>query len=232
MKKLFESHDWATCSSCGVARNKGDQCDYCGTVYADAIKRSNTKSFLGSLSSKYQISRRGSELRISWRWAGWGTLIMIPFFIFWNAITFPLGSMLSEGGSFFSDPLSYFPIPGIHMLIGILGPIYILILLVNRTTIVANKRHLIVKSHPIPWGRKRRFQTSEIQQLFVSKTQKSSKKNTWDVPELQLITKNGTRHRLLTGNREVEFADYETLRQQISNALNIETVAVQGAFFM
>jgi len=47
---------------------------------------------------------------------------------------------------------------------------------------------------------------------------------------LQLITKHGTRHRLLSGNREVEFADYETLRQQISNALNIETVAVQGAF--
>lgn len=227
---MFESHDWATCASCGVARNKGDQCDYCGTVYADAIKPNKTKSFLGSLSSKYQVSRRGSELRISWRWSGWSTLIMIPFFIFWNSMVFPLGSLFSGGSSFFSDPLSYFPVPGVHILVGILGPIYILIRLINRTTIVANKRHLIVKNHPIPWGKKHRFRAGDIQQLFVSKTQKSKKKTTWNVPELQLVTKNGMRHCLLTGNEEVEFADYETLRQQLSNALNIETVDVQGAF--
>ena len=237
MKKLFESNDWATCSSCGAARNRGHQCNYCGTLYADTIKRKDitrrkdTKTILGSLSSKYQISRRGGELRISWRWASWGALAMIPFFIFWNSIVFSMVPAVSGHSSFFSGPFSYIPVAGIHMLVGIAGPIYVLIQLVNRTTIIANKRHLIVKKHPIPWGRNHKYRADDIRQLFVSKTQKSSDRNSWNVPELQLITKNGDRYRLLTGNKEVEFADYETFRQLLSSALEIDIVSVHGAVF-
>lgn len=231
MKTTFESKDWATCSSCGSARNRGDNCHYCGRIYTDVIhqKQNPAKTFLKSLSSKYQVERQGDELRITWRWGGMKSAGMLIFFVIWNSILFSGDYGFDRDISNWEAFWSIFPIPAIHVLVGIIGPIYILVRMINSTTIAANSQTLSVSHHPIPLGKRHRFRSSEIEQLFVSETQRSSKNKSWSVPELQLITKSGVRHRLLKGNKSVDFSDYEMLREQLSNALNIELVSVQGA---
>jgi hypothetical protein len=223
MKTIFESKDWATCSTCGSARNRGDSCDYCGRIYSDVIhqKQNPAKTFLKSLSNKYQVERQGDELRISWRWGGMKSAGLLIFFAIWNSLIFSGDYGFSDDISYWEAFLSIFPIPALHMAVGIIGPIYILVRMINSTTIKANRQTLTVTHHPIPWGKRHRFQSSEIEQLFVSETQVSGKKKSRSVPELQLITKSGVRHRLLKGKKTVDFSDYELLREQLSNALDI-----------
>lgn len=229
MKNTFESNEWAECSSCGSSRNRGEQCDYCGKVYIDVIKQqSKGKTFLKSLSSKYQVDRKDGALNISWRWGGMRSLTLLIFFAIWNSLIFSADFGFDGDVDFWSHLWTLFPIPAIHMLVGILGPFYVLTQVINRTTITATSQRLTVKHHPIPWGKKHSFPVNDIEQLFVSKTHRSSKKKSWEVPELQLITKTGARHRLLKGSKGVEFSDYEALRQQLSNTLGIKLVAVHG----
>ena len=229
MKADTKAKDWAECPSCGSARNRGDQCDYCGRLYVDAIKQqSKTQSFLKSLSDKYQVSKQGDALVISWRWGGLKVLPLLIFFAIWNSMIFSMDFGFADDVGFWGQLWSLFPLPAIHMLVGIIGPIYVLIKVINRTTITATSQRLTVKHHPIPWGKQHDFPVQNIEQLFVSKTHRSSKKRSWEVPELQLITKTGARHRLLKGNKGVEFSDYEALRQQLSKALGIKLVSVHG----
>lgn len=223
MTKLFESNDWATCSSCGSARNRGDRCEYCGKVYVDVIhqKQSTGKAFLKSLSSKYQVEREAGELRISWRWGGMRSAILLVFFAIWNGMLYSVDYGFGEDRSLWETLWSLFPIPAIHMLVGLIGPLYVITRMINRTTINANRETLSITHHPIPWGKRHRFAASEIEQIYISKTHRSSKERSWEVPELQLVTKSGVRHRLLKGKKSVDFSDYEMLSEQLSNALNI-----------
>jgi len=111
--------DRSQCFSCGVARNTGDRCEYCGALYLDRIEPVSPDTKVGSLHNKYQIKQQGDDVLITWFWRRMTTWLMIPFFIFWNSIAFKFVDV----STLLSDPLSQFPIPGIHLLIGILGPV-------------------------------------------------------------------------------------------------------------
>jgi len=216
----------AECMACGVPRNHGERCDYCGALYLDMINSASSGIEVGSLHNKYKIKQSGNDVEISWHWRNIAILALIPFFIFWNSITFS-GHAL---GDLITDPLSVFPFPGMHMIIGILGPLYALVHLINKTSIVANARYLTIKHHPIPWRGNKQFDARNIQQIFVSKGIRSKNDNSWNVPILQLVTITGTRHELLKGQREVEFADYEALRRHLLKALNKQVKSAQGQY--
>ena len=213
------------CTSCGVHRNRGDRCEYCGAIYPDMVVKGAPERKLRSLDGKYRVNQLRDRTEIVWDWKSRKMLFLIPFFIFWNMAVFSFVS-LSE---FLANPLSIFPIPGVHMAVGIFGAFYVLALFLNKTTISAGKRHLEIAHHPIPWPGGHRIATDEIEQIFVSRERRSSKNHSWDVPALQLLTNDGRREVLMKGNTELDFGDYETLRRHLLKAMDIEPRDVVGA---
>ena len=101
--------------------------------------------------------------------------------------------------------------------------------LINKTSIRASKQMLHMKHHPIPWSGHFKIPTSNIEQVFVSRTQRSNKQNRWHAPALQLITGDGQKHQLLRGSNEAEFSDFESLRLIILKALDIKPQNIAGA---
>lgn len=215
----------ARCASCGVSRNRGDRCEYCGALYLDAVNAKPSSDKLRSLDKKYRIKQQGSRVEITWIWRDAGVWFLVPFFLFWNSIAF---SFLSVS-EVLSDPLSAFPIPAVHLVIGVLGVGYTAVCLLNSTTITAKNNYLSLRHHPIPWPGNIKFTAGEVEHIFVSKGRRSSKKRSSDVPILQLVTVSGRRYELLKGKTEVEFADYESLRLHLLKALNLKPTQVFGA---
>jgi len=214
------------CIGCGGARNQGQYCAYCGALYPESQATAQPPKKLMSLAAKYRVDKFGNAVKISWRWWSAGHLFLIPFAFFWNSIAFDLG----DWRVLLSDPMSLFPIPLVHMVVGIVIPVYVAVSFINKTTIKADRQMLTIRHFPLPIGRKLSMPVGQIQQIFVSRGQRSNKHNSWNVPILQLITIDGDRHELMTGRAEVEFSDYESLRQKILDAIGIAPAPVAGAY--
>ncbi len=148
----------AQCASCGSARNRGDRCEYCGALYPDMINSRPPKQKLRSLGKKYSVERGAGRVEITWGWRSASVWLGIPFFLFWNSIAFSFASI----SDILSDPLSVFPIPAIHMVVGIVGSVYVAACLINKSTIVADRRRLSLRHHPIPWPGNKTFHNGVV----------------------------------------------------------------------
>ena len=208
----------AFCLSCGVARNRGSNCEYCGRLYVDAARAAKKPVPHRALAAKYNIKKRSNETVISWHWKNRSTWLLVPIALFWIGI-----SLSMDGEKLLTDPLSTFPVPLIPVLIGIWLIVHAIVKLTNKTAIHASRQSLSIRHYPLPWRRNIRYDKSEIQQLFVSTIQRRDDKRTWTAPVLQLITTSGVRHALLSGYDESQTADFETLRDEIQSALGIES---------
>ncbi len=208
----------AFCLSCGVARNRGDKCDYCGRLYVSAAKADAKAAPTRALTSKYKIKQSGSETVISWRWKNKSTWMLVVVALVWIGISLSV----FDGQNILQDPLSSFPIPMIPALIGIGLLINAIIKLTNGTSIHASRQSLSIRHYPLPARRNVRYSRNDIDQVFVSTVQRSHEGRTWQAPILQLVTKAGVRHALLSGQNESQFADFESLRHKILTALDIK----------
>ncbi len=211
------------CISCGVARNYGDTCDYCGRHYVNPTETPQKAKRITALPSKYKITRKSDGTAITWRWAAKSGWVLIMFSMVWLAITYQIAA------DFLKEPGSALPLPLLPMAVGFILLGHAIMKLINRTSINASKQSLYMKHHPIPWRGSFKIPTSNIEQVFVSRTQRSNEKTTWHAPALQLITKDGQRHQLLRGRSEAEFSDFESLRLIILKALNIKPETIAGA---
>lgn len=215
----------AFCLSCGVARNRGSKCDYCGRLYVSAAKAESKGTPIRSLTSKYKLKKTGNETIISWRWKKKSTWFLIPFALLWMGMALNAG----DGSLLFTDPLATFPVPLIPVLIGLALLIKAIVNLANGTSIHASRQSLSIRHYPLPWRRNVRYNRSDIQQVFVSRMQRSHENRTWYAPVLQLVTNSGTRQVILSGHNESQFADFESLRLEILEAMDIDPKSVAGA---
>ncbi len=210
----------AFCLSCGVARNRGTNCEYCGRLYIEAAKAKNKPAQHRSLPTKYTVKKKNNETIISWRWKSRSTWLLVVIALFWITLSFQL-----DGGALLTDPLSTFPIPMIPVLVGLFLLSKAVVKLANKTSIHASRQSLSIRHYPIPWRRNIRYRTDEIEQVSVSIVQRSTKERTWKAPVLQLHTTSGVRHAILSGYNEAQFADFETLCHEIQNGLGIKNSA-------
>ena len=209
----------AFCLSCGVARNRGTNCEYCGRLYVDAAKSDVKPSPHRSLAAKYKVKKNSNETVISWHWKSKSTWILFPIAVFWIGI-----SLTMDGEKFLTDPLSTFPVPLIPVLIGIWLICLAIVKLSNKTAIHASRQSLSIRHYPLPWRRNIRYDKSEIAQLSVSTVQRRDEHRSWTAPVLQLVTTEGVSHALLSGYNESQFPDFETLCHEIQSALGLEKV--------
>ncbi|MEM7257194.1 MAG: hypothetical protein AAF404_07380, partial [Pseudomonadota bacterium] len=168
----------------------------------------------------------GCETIISWRWKNKSTWFMVVVALVWIAMAL---SVL-DGQRFLTDPLSTFPVPMIPVLIGLALLGNAIIKLTNGTSIHASRQSLSIRHYPLPGKRNVRYARSEIEQVFVTKVQRANKERTWFAPILQLVTTSGVRQALLSGHNETQFSDFESLRLEILEALDITPQAVAGAY--
>lgn len=215
----------AFCLSCGVARNRGDKCDYCGRLYVSAAKANAKAAPLRALTSKYKVKKSKGETIISWRWKSKSTWFMAVIGLVW------IGMALSvmDGRLFLTDPLATFPVPMIPVLIGLAILVNAIIKMTNGTSIHASRQSLSIRHYPLPARRNVRYSRNDIEQVFVMRVQRSNKERSWQAPVLQLVTKSGVRQALLSGYSESQFADFESLRLEILDALDIAPRPVAGA---
>ncbi len=209
------------CVSCGVARNYGDTCDYCGRHYVESTDAPHKR--VTALPTRYKITRQQDNTAITWRWAGKSGWMMIPFALIWITMTLPIAA------DFLQQPAGNLPIALLPMAVGFILLGHTIMKMINKTTIFAGKQSLYMKHHPIPWRGNFKIPTDNIEQVFVSRTQRSNKETSWHAPALQLITKDGQRHQLLRGRSEAEFSDFESLRLIVLKALGIKPETIAGA---
>ena len=207
----------AFCLSCGVARNRGTNCDYCGRLYIEAAKAKDKPAQHRSLPAKYTVRKKNNETVISWRWRNRSTWLLIFIALFWIGLALSM-----DGEKILTDPLSTFPVPLIPILIGLFLLTNAVVKLANRTSIHASRQSLSIRHYPLPWRKNIRYNTNEIQEVIVSSVQRSNENQTWKAPVLQLHTTSGVRHAILSGYKEAQFADFESLRHEIQTALGID----------
>lgn len=207
----------AFCLSCGVARNRGSNCEYCGRLYVSAAKADAKPAQHRSLAPKYKIKKTSNETIISWHWKSRSTWILFPIAVLWIGISFTM-----DGEKLLTDPLSTFPVPLIPFLIGVWLVCLAIVKLTNKTAIHASRQSLSIRHYPLPWRRNIRYKKSEIEQLTVSTVQRRDEHRTWTAPVLQLVTAEGVSHALLSGYNESQFSDFETLCHEIRHALGLE----------
>ena len=207
----------AFCLSCGVARNRGSNCDYCGRMYVDAAKSNAKPKQHRALAPKYSISKKNNETVISWRWKNRSTWFLLVVALFW------MGIALSMGGELFlTNPRATFPIPLLPVLVGLFLLAQAIVKLTNKPSIHASRQSLSIRHYPLPWRKNIRYSKSEISQLFVTTVERRDEHRTWKAPVLQLATTSGVRHAILSGYNESQFADFETLKHEIQSALGID----------
>lgn len=207
----------AFCLSCGVARNRGSNCEYCGRLYVDVSKADSKPAPHRSLAPKYKVKKSNNKTVISWSWKKRSTWILIPIALFWIGL-----ALTMDGEKLLTDPLSTFPVPLIPVLIGLWLLCFAIVKLSNKTAIQASRQSLNIRHYPLPWRRNIRYKRSEIKQLSVSTVQRRDEHRSWTAPVLELVTSEGIRHALLSGYNEAQFSDFETLCHELKNALGLE----------
>lgn len=210
------------CASCGVFRNAGDRCDYCGAIYTDGFHIGQNNIQNSALNDKYKIKQDGREIEITWRWRKPIHWALFAGSLFWCFITI---SAIFSILTFESHPrrLEVLSFPLVHLFIGILASSFAAVYFFNKTTIKANFQQLCLAHHPISWrGGGAKFDASEVADILVESKRQSYKKQSWEVPVLHVVTTSGVRHTLLKGQSEEEFRDYEALRRYLLMALDLE----------
>jgi hypothetical protein len=202
------------CATCGNERKRKFRCEHCGVLFSRIVA---AEEDIPLLDKSYCVEKRGNEIVITRNWAGFHTWFFILFFIFWDSVIFKYLNV----AEFLSDPLSFFPIPAAHLIIGVVGPTYILVCLINKTTIALTGEYLSIKHRPVPWWGGRQFPIGDIGRVLVSTGKRANDDCTWKVPVLEVVTIAGTRHQLMEGNEEQEFAGYEYLCHQIMTAVRL-----------
>ncbi len=146
---------------------------------------------------------------------GFGFIFL--FTILWNAALLPfLYIIISSGQIHFLLFISIHLLAGLSMLWNVLGTIF------NESIVEVTSHSLKVVTKPFPWFRRGNIEvsTSEIEQLYVSRT-KSEKKTLSNDSGLSLyvLTKKGTRHLLLSG---LDKKTLHYIEKEIEHYLKIE----------
>lgn len=179
--------------------------------------------------SKFTIDKHGDELVISWSWRTWLLLFLIPFAVFWNAITWTIAGAFLVGGMM-NDVPWYFGFAGLiavpHICIG-LGLIYfIAATFFNRTTVRVSQYDLSITHGPVPWKSPAPINVDEIEQLYVKEKISRGKNGSSASYQLHALLKNGSSHKLL--NWATDPSIPQAVERMIEVHLDIRDQPVKG----
>ena len=219
MLPFADTDTTSRCASCGVPRNFGTTCKYCGTVYPEAARTLHPDQDLPELHEKYTVTHDGRAVSISVplrKTVDVVIAVFIGIFAFFGIISF--------GGLSAPDTLSSSTSTAVVLFVVkfiVVGGVTLFAVLcwVNRVTIEANSRYLSLRHHPIPLQLSMKIRTEDMTDLSVIARRKTYKDENWDVPVLQVSTVTGTRQDLMVGSSEADFGDFDVLQRHLGEAL-------------
>lgn len=144
-----------------------------------------------------------NKFEIIWRRINFYVILMILLTTIWNCFIF-ITSMDDLKNKMF---LELFPIPGIHILIGLYLTYYNLAILFNKLEITIKNNKIIIRDLIIPMGHKRKIDLAEIIQ-FESIKQTYINRKRQPTFQINYILKTGKRKNLIYGFHEKEESDF------------------------
>jgi hypothetical protein len=193
------------------------KCSKCQAVFRlDGNGRAHDR---GQVSKPERISVRhiGSETIMTYRWQWLIAVILIPFSVFWNGITWTIVALMYLDGEL-NVSLALFMTP--FVLVGV-GSAYVAIaFLLNSTTLRATPSMLTIRHAPVPWFGNRRLDPVHIDQLSSHERIHQDKNGPSKTYELIAHMLDGKKVKLIKGLDKPAQALY--LEQELEAALAIE----------
>ncbi len=171
------------------------------------------------LPDRFQVAELGGVLAISWHWPRWMAIPFAAFAVVWNGFLFFFYQKLLES----SAPLGALLFPVLHVAAGVFITYFVLVILLNRTTLQAGRGEITVRHGPLPWPGNRTLSTHDLAQLFCVERRGSKGRISYDV---MARLQSGREVKLVTGLMEERQARY--LEQEVEKHLRIENQPVAG----
>ena len=210
----------SNCASCGVPRNFGTTCKYCGTVYPDAVRTLHPDQDLPDLHKKYRVTHDAGGVSISVTLRKTVDVVIVAFITFFAFLIFMIFLAASEPIAPSGSPTSFTIIPNIFRLIVGWGiTLFAVLCWFNRVTVEANSRYLSLRHHPIPLQPSMKIRTEDMTDLSVIARHRTRNDYTWDEPVLRATTVTGNHKDILVGRSEADFGDFDVIQRHLSKAL-------------
>ena len=218
-----------TCPSCAApvsppAGRTQFFCAHCGAtvVVPDDHRRAAADAPMkpvGDL-SRFTIEKSGDELSVRWRWRSCGTLLLVPFALFWNGfIAVWIAAAASTG-----EPL--FALFGIPFVVVGIGLAYLAVALqVNGTTVRVRDGVLSVEHGPLPWKAPEPIPADRLSQLYVKERVRRGKNGPHTDYQLMAVRDDGTERALLTDSTD---GTQRAVERMLEVHLGLEDRAVAG----
>ncbi len=220
MPSPSETDTTSRCASCGVPRNFGKSCKYCGTVYAETVSTLPPDQDLPELDEKYTVTQEGRGVSISVPLRKTVNVFIAVFIAFFVFCTLVILIGFTGSGNPSLSATSHTIIPFLFKtIIGGGLTVFAFLCWFNRVTIEANSRYLSLRHHPVPLQLGMKIRTEDMVDLRVVAQRKSYKNESWDVPVLRASTVTGTHRDVMVGRLEADFGDFDVIQRHLSKAL-------------
>ncbi|MCB9746171.1 MAG: hypothetical protein H6741_00820 [Alphaproteobacteria bacterium] len=235
-----------SCHACGAPLQSTDldrrlaiiTCAACGSIFdlarrkdrdtgAPAVKEPAPERAPVALPDKFEVSRQGSHLQVTWRWFRAELLMLIPFAVAWDSFLVfwyaqALGGAGGPGG--FNLLMVIFPLA--HVAAGVGITYYAVANLVNRSRVDVTAGTLRVRHGPLPWWPMPTLPARDVEQLYVTRKVRRNKNGTTVTYELRAVTREHAGQLILGGLDELEQALW--LEQELEDHLDIRDRPVAG----
>lgn len=193
------------------------RCSQCQAVFRLNEKDQPHEREVVNKPERISIRHIGSETIITYRWQWLIAIILIPFSLFWNGITWTIVTLMYLDGELKAS-LALFMTP--FVLVGIGSAYAAIAFLLNSTTIRATPNALTIRHGPVPWFGTRRLDPVQIDQL--SSHERIHRDNNGPSKTYELIAHmlDAKKVKLIKGLEKPAQALY--LEQELEAALAIE----------
>lgn len=206
----------AKCRQCASVFNFLDRLD---AVSAESARRQRAAV---PVPPRYQVESWGKELTIRKRWYKPFLFLMAFFCVVWNGFLVAWYTIALGTGA----PWIVKLFPLIHVAVGV-GLTYATVCgFVNNTVIRVAGMTLSVRHGPLPWFGNRTLGTSELKQLYCTRTLRRNRRSVSERYALNAVLAQGQKVELLGHDLDEEQALF--LEQRIEDHLGIRDERVPG----
>ena len=205
----------AKCTECNSVFRIDDQVE--GMRAGEATPPSSVP-----MPANFTVESLGDDLRIEYRWYSPVAYILLAFCVVWDGFLVVWYSIAFGGNA----PLIMTLFPLLHVAVGAGLTYFVVTLFLNRTIIEVRDGLLSVDHVPLPWPGRRRLNSDDVDQVYVTEKLRSNEGRVHRTYEVRARMRDASAIKLLSGFDEMEQALF--IEQEIERCLRITDAPVRG----